>query len=84
MKKVLILSVLLVAVAATACVKEKSCRCAVTTEGRSQLVRIINIKHGSCEKLNYAGFYDGLDTLHIDNMLCTDFKFDADTLIVEQ
>ena len=72
----------MVALVSASCNKEKSCRCAVTTDGRSQLVRVVNIKHGSCEKLNYAGFYDGLDTLHIDSMLCTDYHFNADTLIV--
>ena len=84
MKKLLLIVAVVVAVLSAACVKEKSCRCAVTSEGRSQLVRIINIKHGNCEKLNYAGYYDGLDTLHIDSMLCTDFAFKADSLIVEQ
>ena len=81
MKKVLIAVGVLVAVTAVACNKEKSCRCSVV--GKQQ-VRIINIKHGSCEKLNTAGNFDGLDTLHVDAILCTDHVFDADSLIVER
>lgn len=81
MKKVLIIVGVAVAVLAVACNKEKSCRCSVLGQ---QQVRIINITTGSCEKLNGAGNYDALDTLHRDEILCTDFAFDADSLIVER
>jgi len=81
MKKLLLIVALAVAVLAVACNKEKSCRCSVLGQ---QSVRIINIKSGSCESLSGAGNYDALDTLHRDDILCTDFAFNADSLIVER
>lgn len=81
MKKLLLIVGVAVAVLAVACNKEKSCRCSVI--GKQQ-VRVINIKHGSCEKLHTAGYFDALDTLHTDSILCTDFPFDADSMIVER
>lgn len=63
------------------CVKEKSCRCAVL--GR-QDVRIVTIKRGDCSKLNFASYKDDLDTVHVDSILCTDYPFAADSLIVER
>ena len=81
MKKVLILAGVAVALQAVACNKEKSCRCSVLGQ---QSVRIITIKSGSCEKLNAAGYFDALDTLHREDILCTDYAFQADSLIVER
>lgn len=80
MKKVLIIVGVAVSLLAFSCAKEKSCRCAVI--GKQQ-VRIVNIKHGTCESLTKAGYFDALDTLHTDSILCTDFAFKADSLIVE-
>lgn len=81
MKKVLILAGIVLALTVVACNKEKSCRCSVIGQ---QTVRIINITSGSCESLNGAGNYDALDTLHRDEIICTDHRFDADTTIVER
>lgn len=81
MKKVLILAGIVLALTVVACNKEKSCRCSVIDQ---QTVRIINITSGSCDKLSGAGNYDALDTLHRDEIICTDFAFDADTTIVER
>ena len=79
--KAAVISLVGVAVLAVACNKEKSCRCSVLGQ---QSVRIITIKSGSCDKLNAAGNFDALDTLHRDEILCTDYPFDADSLIVER
>ena len=81
MKKVLIVVGVAVAVLAVACNKEKSCRCSVVGK---QVVRVVNIKSGDCRDLNTASYYDQLDTLHVDSILCTDYPFGADSLIVEQ
>jgi len=81
MKKLLLIVAVAVAVLAVACNKEKNCRCSVLEQ---QTVRIITIKSGSCEKLNAAGYFDALDTLHKDNILCTDYPFGADSLIIER
>lgn len=80
MKKVLFLTAAALLLC-SACTKEKNCRCSVL--GR-QDVRIITIKGGKCSQLNYASFHDELDTLHVDSILCTDYPFDADSLIVER
>ena len=61
------------------CNKEKNCRCTVVG---SQIVRIVTITSGSCSQLNYASYHDALDTLHTDYILCTDYPFEADSLIV--
>lgn len=81
MKKVLLLTGVAALLLCSACTKEKNCRCSVL--GR-QNVRIVTIKGGSCSQLNYASYQDELDTTHIDKMLCTDYPFDADSLIIEQ
>lgn len=79
MKKVLFLTAAALLLC-SACTKEKNCRCSVL--GR-QDVRIITIKGGQCGLLNYASYRDELDTLHIDSVVCTDYPFAADSLIVE-
>ena len=79
MKKILFLLGAATLVLCASCTKEKSCRCSVVG---SQIVRIITIDKGSCEKLNHASYHDDLDTLHTDYILCTDYPFEADSLIV--
>lgn len=81
MKKVLFLTGVAALLLCSACTKEKNCRCSVL--GR-QTVRIITIKGGKCSQLNYASYRDDLDTLHVDSILCTDYPFGADSLIVER
>ena len=81
MKKLLLVVAVALAVLAVACSKEKSCRCSVVGK---QSVRIVNIKSGDCSSLNTASYYDRLDTVHVDSILCTDYPFGADSLIVEQ
>lgn len=78
-KGILLVAVALIALC-SACNKEKHCRCAVLG---NQTVRIITVKNNtSCEKINNASYYDDLDTLHIDSLLCIDYPFDADSTIV--
>lgn len=60
------------------CVKEKHCRCAVL---KSQTVRIVTLKSGSCNSLNYIRYRDDLDTMFTDTVVCTDYPFEADSLI---
>ncbi|MCQ2261444.1 MAG: hypothetical protein MJZ77_08660 [Bacteroidales bacterium] len=79
MKKYLFLIGAALLVFCTSCVKEKNCRCSVL---HSNTVRIITINKGDCSQLNYASYHDALDTLHIDSILCTDYPFEADSLIV--
>ena len=81
MKKLLLLLGVATIVLCASCVKEKNCRCSVLG---SQDTRIITIKSGSCDKLNYASYHDELDTIHIDSIICTDHLFGADdSLVVE-
>lgn len=79
MKKVLLLIAVALVVLCTACVKEKNCRCSVMG---TQNVRIITIKGGDCNKINYVTYYDELDSTFVDHVVCTDYPFDADTAIV--
>ena len=79
MKKILFLLGAAALLLCVSCKKEKSCRCAVVG---SQIVRIINITSGSCDQIHYASYHDDLDTLHTDYVLCTDYPFEADSLIV--
>ena len=60
------------------CVKEKHCRCAVL---KSQTVRIITLKSGSCNSINLIKYRDDLDSLFTDTVVCTDYPFEADSLI---
>lgn len=76
-KKMLFLAVTTLLLLAS-CVKEKNCRCAVL---KSQTVRIITLKSGSCNSLNYVSYRDELDTLFIDTVVCTDYPFEADSLV---
>lgn len=81
MKKYLFLIGAALLVLCASCVKEKNCRCSIL---KSNDVRIITLKSGNCNKINYASYYDALDTLHVDSVLCTDFPFEADSLIINQ
>lgn len=80
MKKVLLFIGVAALLLCSACKKDKNCRCSVLGQ---QDVRIITIDGGKCSQINFASYYDELDTLHVDSVLCTDFAFDADSLIVE-
>ena len=79
MKKFLFLLGAAALMLCVSCKKEKNCRCSVVG---SQSVRIISINSGSCDQIHYASYHDALDTLHTDYLLCTDYPFEADSLIV--
>ena len=79
MKKILILIGAAALMLCVSCKKEKNCRCTVVG---SQIVRIVTITSGSCEKIHHASYHDALDTLFTDYVLCTDYAFEADSLIV--
>lgn len=81
MKKILFLMGAAALLLCVSCGKEKNCRCAVVG---SQIVRIVTITSGQCEQIHHASYHDALDTLHTDYVLCTDYPFEADTLIVNQ
>ncbi len=81
MKKVLSLIGVAVLVMSVSCTKEKNCRCSVIG---TQSTRIITISKGNCSQLNYVTYYDALDTAHVDNIVCTDYPFEADSSIVYQ
>ena len=78
MKKKLLLLAVATMLLAVSCVKEKNCRCAVL---KRQTVRIITLKSGSCNSLNHVSYRDELDTLFTDTIVCTDYPFEADSLI---
>lgn len=80
MKKVLFLMAA-VALLCVSCVKEKNCRCSILGH---QEVRIVTIKSGDCAKINSVGYFDPLDTLHTEFVVCTDFPFSGDSIIVNQ
>lgn len=77
MKKVVILCIVgLLAVMATACTKERTCRCAVLHE---QTIRVIKIDKGTCDELRYV-LWDQDPVLYpdiTDSVLCTDFDFES-------
>lgn len=79
MKKLMLLVAAALLVLCASCVKEKNCRCAVMGK---QNVRIITIKRGDCRKINHVTYFDDLDSSFVDNVVCTDYPFDADTAIV--
>ena len=79
MKKILFLIGAAALVLCVSCKKEKQCRCSVVG---SQTVRIITITSGQCDQIHHFSSHDALDTLHVDYVLCTDFPFEADSLIV--
>ena len=81
MKKILIPFAAAALLLCVSCNKEKNCRCAVVG---SQTVRIITITSGKCSQLNHASYHDALDTVHTEFILCTDYPFEADSLIVNQ
>lgn len=78
MKKSILLPAAAILLLAASCAKEKHCRCAVLG---SQAVRIITIKSANCHDINYVSYYDELDTLHVDSLVCTDYPFEADSLV---
>jgi len=79
MKKILFLVAAATLLLTAACSKEKNCRCAVLG---TQTVRIITISSGDCRKITYARYHDVLDTLHVDTLVCTDYPFEADSIVV--
>lgn len=79
MKKKLLLVAAAMMLLTVACTKEKNCRCAVLG---TQTVRIVTISKGDCHSLSFARYYDILDNLHIDTLVCTDYPFEADSLVV--
>ena len=78
MKKRMLFLTIATLILLASCVKEKHCRCAVL---KSQTVRIITLKSGSCNSLNYVSYRDELDTMFTDTVVCTDYPFEADSLI---
>lgn len=78
MKKKLLFIAVATMLLSVSCVKEKNCRCAVL---KSQTVRIITLKSGSCNSLNQVRYRDDLDTMFTDTVVCTDYPFEADSLI---
>lgn len=81
MKKLMFLLGVATLVLCASCVKEKNCRCSVVG---TQEVRIITIKSGSCDKIHHASYHDALDTLFTDYILCTDYPFEGDSLVVNR
>jgi hypothetical protein len=79
MKKIMFLMLVAGLMVVTSCTKEKNCRCSVKG---SQLVRIITLKGGSCKNIYYVRHYDALDTMYYDTVFCTDYPFEADSLVV--
>lgn len=79
MKKIMFLMLVAGLMVVTSCTKEKNCRCSVKG---SQLVRIITLKGGSCKDIYYVRHYDALDTMYYDTVFCTDYPFEADSLVV--
>ncbi len=79
MKKKLLFIAIATMLLTVSCVKEKHCRCAVL---KSQTVRIVTIKSGSCNSLNQIRYRNDLDTLFTDTVVCTDYPFEADSMIV--
>ena len=58
---------------AAGCAKEKPCRCAVT---HSADIRLVTIKHGSCNNIHFVRYDRNATTLDIlDTVFCTDFDF---------
>ncbi|MBQ9864348.1 MAG: hypothetical protein IJM33_03310 [Bacteroidales bacterium] len=78
MKKVLFLSAIAALALCTSCNKEKNCRCTVVG---TPIVRVVSINSGSCDNISHASYHDDLDTLHTEYILCTDYNFEADSLI---
>ncbi|MBR1835022.1 MAG: hypothetical protein IJ785_05915 [Bacteroidales bacterium] len=79
MKKRILFGAVTLLLLTASCTKEKHCRCAVLN---SQTVRIITITKGDCHNFTTATYRDILDQLHIDTLVCTDYPFEADSLIV--
>lgn len=77
---VVLLATLTVALAATGCSKQKTCRCSVM--GRME-VRIVKIDKGSCEAIKTYHYHDALDSLKMDSLLCTDYEFMIDSIYRE-
>lgn len=65
----------------SSCTKEKHCRCSIIG---TQNTRIVTISSGDCGKLNSVTYYDALDTAHVENVVCSDYIFEADSNIIYQ
>ena len=81
MKKTLLILGAAALLLCASCKKEKHCRCSVVG---SQIVRIVTITNGSCDMIHHASYHDALDTLFTDYLLCTDYPFEADSLLVNK
>ncbi len=76
-KKYLFLGLVVLALVAVGCSKQKTCRCAVRGKGYS---RIITIEHGECTQLKVFRYNDALDSLKVDSLVCTDYEFQIDSI----
>ena len=79
MKKIALITAACLTLLCASCVKDKNCRCSVLG---SQEVRIITIKSGDCNKINATSWFDALDTIHPQMLVCTDYPFSGDSLVV--
>lgn len=77
MKKKAIICLAALALLATGCSKQKTCRCSVI--GKST-VRIITIEKGECNQLHTYNYHTMLDTLVVDSLLCMDYEFEIDSI----
>ena len=77
MKKKAIICLAALALLATGCSKQKTCRCSVI--GKST-VRIITIEKGECNQLHTYNYHTELDTLVVDSLLCMDYEFEIDSI----
>ena len=80
MKKKALLCLAALALLATGCSKQKTCRCSVSG---TSTVRIIKIEHGECDQLHTFNHHTSIDTLVVDSLLCTDFEFEIDSIYNE-
>jgi len=72
-----VLVVALLALTATGCSKQKTCRCAV--RGTST-VMIINIDKGECSQITQYRYHTPLNVQVTDTLVCTDYEFSIDTI----
>lgn len=82
MKKVALILGVMGVIILSSCNKERVCRCSVAN---SQTIRLIQVDNIKCEDLHFV-YYDrngGLipsDQNLTDSVLCTDYKFESDTI----